>query len=491
MRVFNNEDWTHYLWSRENQKISDKDLKNFIYQYKDTTVTDFVFNVNGTVSSSPSKILETWVDKYNAREENGVSVDYTKTYASLAYDLFVRQGLNMYTIWIETCKEIGINPWLSIRMNDVHFNISETELRKSVQVEKYAEHWISAHRKAKGWFCKALDYSKQFTRERMLAYITEQVKQYDVFGVELDFTREPFCFPCGKEEDGQKIIFDFVKEVRRILDEVGSQRGRRIALSILGQANPISALKTGFDIAEIAQAGLIDLYVASPRWETVNTDIPIEIWKKLLPKKVAFGCSQGLLVRGSRQEEPKIGDVAIDMGQAAANVSRGCDIIYLFNHFDTLEDGLQAFTHENHFRRLDNIRYIYKNIGKINESESWERRIPVTYDDFVAFSEPVATKLPITCTLEAFRLPCGRMETEREIYIHVVLKEETNPENIRVYVNTKKAEYQSDNEKIVWANGKVYTFAISLKTDKILGVEIESDLPITISYVDALIPASK
>ena len=71
------------------------------------------------------------------------------------------------------------------------------------------------------------------------------------------------------------------------------------------------------------------------------------------------------------------------------------------------------------------------------------------------------------------------------------LKEETNPENIRVYVNTKKAEYQSDNEKIVWANGKVYTFAISLKTDKILGVEIESDLPITICYVDALIPASK
>ena len=491
MRVFNNEDWVHYLWSREGRDISEKDLKDFIYQYKDTTITDFLFNVNGTVSSSPSKILETWIEKYNAKEENGIPVDYTNTYAALAYDLRVRKGLDMYAIWIETCKEIGINPWLSIRMNDVHINIEQTEIRKSSQVEKYGEYWISAHRKIRGWFGKALDYTKQFTRERILSYIVEQVEQYDVYGVELDFTREPFCFPCGKEEEGQKIIFDVVKEVRCILDEIGNKRGKRIALSILGQANPISALKTGFDISSIARAGLIDLYVASPRWETVNTDIPIELWKQLLPSNVLLGCSQGLLVRSCRQEEAKHGDVATDMGQAAANVGRGCDIVYLYNHFDTSTVDLSVFSHENDTRVAKNFRYIIENIGKVEEYESWERRLPITYDDFIAFSEPIAIKLPTTSIFETYRIPCGRIETEREIYIHIVLKEEINPENMTLYVNTKKAEYRNDNEKIIWADGKVYTFAITLKTDKVLGLELESDVPVTVCYVDALIPACK
>jgi hypothetical protein len=290
------------------------------------------------------------------------------------------------------------------------------------------------------------------------------------------------------EEKGQQIIFDVVKKIRSVLDKVGIKRGKKIALSILGQANPISALKTGFDISTIAHARLIDLDVASPRWETINADMPVEIWKKLLPKNVLLGCSQGLLVRSCQQEEPKHGDVATDMGHAVANVHRGCDIVYLYNHFDTTTEDLSVLSHENDTRVFKNFRYIIENIGRLEEYESWERRVPVTYDDFVAFSEPIAMKLPVTSKLDTFRIPCGRIETERQIYIHFVLKDDIAPEKISVYVNTKKAEYLNDNAKIVWAKGHVYTFAITLKTDKVLGVEIEAESPITICYVDALIP---
>ncbi|MBE5732340.1 MAG: hypothetical protein E7353_04805 [Clostridiales bacterium] len=64
MRVFLNEDWIHYLWSRYDQEIEKEALQNFIRQYKDTTITDFCFNVNGTVSTSMSGVLQTWIDKY-------------------------------------------------------------------------------------------------------------------------------------------------------------------------------------------------------------------------------------------------------------------------------------------------------------------------------------------------------------------------------------------------------------------------------------------
>ncbi len=52
MRVFLNEDWIYCLWSRYDQEIEEEALQNFIRQYKDTTITDFCFNVNGTVSTS-------------------------------------------------------------------------------------------------------------------------------------------------------------------------------------------------------------------------------------------------------------------------------------------------------------------------------------------------------------------------------------------------------------------------------------------------------
>jgi hypothetical protein len=326
----------------------------------------------------------------------------------------------------------------------------------------------------------------------MFNYIVEQANMYDVYGVELDFTREPFCFPCGKEEEGEEIIIDFVRKVRLALDEIGKKRNTKIRLSILGQANPISALKSGFDISGVAREGLIDLYVASPRWETVNTDIPIEIWKKLLPENVMFGCSQGLIMRPSRYGRQMICDLAMDLGQAVANAHRGSDIIYLYNHFDVREAIIECFSHKNDIRQEENLRYIYKNIGKIENYESWERRIPVSYDDFVAVSEAISFKLPICSQVSQFRIPCGKILNEQKIYINVVFKEEIDAKNVSVYVNTKKAKYRGDiQENIVWTEGFNYTFEVGLKTKTALGVEVIMENPTTIYYVDAVIPKTK
>lgn len=59
-RLMFNEDWIHFLMTRYEQNIDVDEavLKEFIYQYKGTQVTDFVMNVNGTVSTYPSKTRE-------------------------------------------------------------------------------------------------------------------------------------------------------------------------------------------------------------------------------------------------------------------------------------------------------------------------------------------------------------------------------------------------------------------------------------------------
>ena len=86
MKIMFNEDWIHFLWTRfeNNIDVTEDVLREFIYQYKDTQVTDFAINMNGTVSSYPSKTRESFCDKFLAREENGVAVNYSNTYAKKA-----------------------------------------------------------------------------------------------------------------------------------------------------------------------------------------------------------------------------------------------------------------------------------------------------------------------------------------------------------------------------------------------------------------------
>jgi hypothetical protein len=288
-------------------------------------------------------------------------------------------------------------------------------------------------------------------------------------------------------------MLDFVRSIRMLLDDIGKERGKKIKLGILGHANPTSAYKMGFDFVAMAQEGLLDYYVACPRWETTNTDIPIELWKRLLHKNVELGCSLGLLLNGYRQAV-KIGDVATDFGQAIANAHRGADFINLYNHFDIKEPSFEMISHENDFREPQNIRYIYENIGKVDEYEKFERRIPITFDDFIATNESIAHRLPITTKLAQFRIPSGKTDNVREIVVHLVFRDDVDVDKIAVYVNQEKAVLQKDrNDEIIWAKGNVCTYSVFLKADKILGVEVQSlnDEKFTLYYVDALISPVK
>ena len=119
MKLMFNEDWMHFIWSRFTRDIdvTEQVIKDFIYQYKDTQITDFAMNVNGTVSTFPSKIRQSFCDKYLATQENGIKVDYKNTHAKKAYEIFVEKKLDFYQIWIDTLNEIAA--WI---VNDTFSN---------------------------------------------------------------------------------------------------------------------------------------------------------------------------------------------------------------------------------------------------------------------------------------------------------------------------------------------------------------------------------
>lgn len=364
MRVFFNEDWEHFWHTRYERgiKVNEEVLREFVFQYKDTSITDFSLNINGSTSSVPTKYMDTWGAKYLKKQENGETVDYSDTFAALWYDVFVRQGLDAYQIWIDTLKEIGIRSWLSIRMNDCHFNWAKAALLKAEEVEKHPDWWIAKYRSADGYFDKCFDYTVPEVRERIFGYIQEQLERYDVYGIEVDFTREPYCFSYG--QSNREMLLSFMEKIKKLALEIGKKREKEIKISILCQADPIKAYHNGFDLSEIAKRGLVDVVIASPRWHSTNTDIPVEIWKKLLGAKVSFGCMQQLLVKPSYFSKAYATDIDMAFGQAAANVARGADCIYLYNYMDKRLAMLDELNHSTSIINDDKVLLeLLKEIG--------------------------------------------------------------------------------------------------------------------------------
>ena len=287
-----NEDSDHFVYTRyaANIEVTEEVLRDFIRQYKSTQVTDFLLNVNALNASFPSKILESSISKYSVKKENNIDVDYSNTYASMYYDLYVNKKLDMYAVWIDELRKNNITPWISFRMNDCHENNEKTSLLLSEFFHSRTDLRRVTHHLPTGYFDRCFDYGKLEVRARMIAFIEETMERYDPDGIELDWQREMFCFRPGCEYEGIKILNDFTRQIKTLVLEYEKKRGHKIEIAVRVPANPDDALYSGFDTVTWAKEGLCDIIIPTPRWETTDNDMPIELWKQLLlPYKVLLG----------------------------------------------------------------------------------------------------------------------------------------------------------------------------------------------------------
>lgn len=435
MRVMFNEDWIHFFWTRyeNNIDVTEKTLKDFIYQYKDTAITDFAMNVNGTVSSFPSDVLESFTDKYYHEEENGYKVNYKTSFAKTAHDIFTVKGLDMYKLWIDALHEIGRKAWISFRINDCHADWEKFNVRKNSGIEKCRNLWRQSYREP-DYFGKCLNYADERVRTLAYSYLKEALERYNPDGIELDFMRELLVFVPGGEN--RSVMTDFMKNVKVIVTEAEHRYGHKIPISVIAAPEPKTNYEAGLDIAAWAREGLIDSVCAIQRWETVTTNIPIEFWKSILGE-VPFAAGQQLLVRGSREQESVMSNVDMAFGQAAAAASRGADFIYLYNYFDLTESGLNSVLHDTAMRPVP--KEFLESAGDLAKLKTHSRRYPLTYDDCPNYWERVNCRLPIVfdgTLFETIRISAGDLSGDF-VLLQLGCDEKLNEEDFEIYVNTK------------------------------------------------------
>ena len=376
-----NEDDSHFFMSREPDQMTVEGLNAFVDQYAGTQVTHLFLCPNAMKASYRSNVWDAIWDLTPTQVEPKDDPVATRWMSNAK--LLHERGLDPYEIWIARCREKGIRPWLSMRMNDVHNADNVASYIHSTFWIDHPEYWRVPG--GGGWTDRAFDYAIPEVREHHMKFIRELLERYDPNGLELDWMRFGYHFKPGHEAEGRPILTRFMREVRALTREWSSKRGHRIMLGARVPATPKSAFGLGMDAVAWAREGLIDLVVPTPFWATADFDIPVEQWRKeLAATSVAIAPGAEILLRAYPGAEATTNDIMSIRGFAASCLDRGADRIYTFNYMDPapMTGGPEAY------------RALLEQGLSLVPVTTQPRRHPVTYRDTVAPGASNGAQLP-------------------------------------------------------------------------------------------------
>jgi len=161
----------------------------------------------------------------------------------------------------------------SVRMNDTHGMFPDPG---DPQMSRFLlEHPELVIRRTDGVPERALDYTFAEVRAHRLAIIGELAQQYDIDGIELDFTRWAKLFPREQALSGIEIMTDFVGQVRATLDAAADRRGRqRLVLGVQVLESLYLNLLSGLDPRTWVENGWLD-YLIQCDFNCTNPQIPV------------------------------------------------------------------------------------------------------------------------------------------------------------------------------------------------------------------------
>jgi len=420
-----NYDNSHFFCWHPKEEMSAAGVDAWVDQFVGTQVDALFFCPNSQRSSVASEVRQTVWDGYDPEADNNQPFlagvpdrqfpgwpggpnerQHFRNWVHGAW-LLHKQGIDPYARWIARCRKISIRPWLSMRMNDVHYVDNP---RHSIHDRFWKEHpEYRRDPKNDSYNGQCLDYGISEVRAYQMAYVHELIFRYDLHGFELDWMRNPFYFRPGREEEGSAILTDFVAEVRRLLDQRQKQVGHQIQLSVRVPDRPKTARALGFDVAGWAQKGLIDQVVVSP-FLFSQTDIPIEEWKVVLAgSRIPLEGGTMVTIRPFEGGPALSHSTETARGVASSLLDRGANRVYLFNFFDNMPYGVtgEKYRHSAPGRAFG---LLLRQIGELRTMEGHSRRHVVTNYDTRAPGEAATSTLP--CDLTAggettLKIPSG------------------------------------------------------------------------------------
>ena len=432
-----NEDPNHFYAARAGQRIDRALCQAWVDQYAGTQVRELLICTNAMRTAFPSKV---WTPFWHGYDPKGP--DDQELFASLdpatqkAFRRWVhaawrmqQDGLDHIAIWLARARQKGLSPWLSMRMNDLHNVEDERHPLHSEFWKQHPEYRRLAYRGEMR--DKAFDYLHPAVRDYHFALIDDLASRYDFDGIELDWMRHGYHFAPGREAEGRVVLNEFMARVRRRL-------GRKKRIGVRVPSTPVTAYRLGMDAVTWAQAGHADLVVPTNFWRTVDTGMPIALWRQMLPASCLLGAGLelGLNVHPTSKATGgrpfQTNSLETVRGAAAAYLEQGADRIYLFNYMDqdtAIED-------------LSEYPPLLRECGALATLTGKPRRHVVTYQDTWAPGEARSAQLPVETApgrWASFRLLTGPADTSLRPELRLGVT--ADPRDWEIRVNGLRATY--------------------------------------------------
>lgn len=320
-------DALHYFCRKMDWDVSncEQKLTTYFNRYLDQGITDMVYDLDMTV---PTKVSNFYKDLIGRTEEEEMPVDYASKPVAKAVNLVYGEVENPFGLWIDLVWKNGMRPWISFRMNDVHYADQPSYHTDFYYLAKKNGWMIGDTTTDHCWYGYALDYSVPEVREYRLNYILEQALVFDTFGIDLDFQRVILCFKT-EDEKNCPYMTDFFRKLKAGLKKAEEKWGHKIRVMARINQRLDQAKLYGFDVEQLSREGLVDAWVPSAYWGATDNQIPFRDWKKVcgdLP--VFFGIEVNSINWWHWITEELLA------GYTLGGLTNGADGMYQYNTFE-------------------------------------------------------------------------------------------------------------------------------------------------------------
>ena len=293
-------------------------------------VNAVMFNFgSGNVAEYQSNVLE-WpgqADDFRFPESKswhgGIEVDPRDQY--LNPKSLADAGHNPPALIVQECRKRGLDAFVSLRMNDCHDGQHAKGVLPNPELPTFKRQnpdWLVQDL---DWW-SALDYRLPRVRALKLSVIEEYFDRWDFDGIELDWLRHSLYFPRGTERENGKYLTEFMRTVRRSLNDRAAQRGRPIEIAVRIPERVGWCLEGGFEVPGWISENLVDILILGQGL----TEIPkLEEFRNLM-KSRRLPIYGSLYMYGNGY---RISPDEVIRGSAANLWQDGIDGLYTFNWF--------------------------------------------------------------------------------------------------------------------------------------------------------------
>ena len=124
------------------------------------------------------------------------------------------------------------------------------------------------------------DFSFSPVRDYVFSVADEVVSRFDVDGLLFNYIRHGHCFPTDVARDRQPVMTEFLRRIREMLNQRGTQGRKTLTLGVMVPQRLEECHNLGFDIPTWIQEGLID-YICPCDFHYPDFNAPYEEFSQL------------------------------------------------------------------------------------------------------------------------------------------------------------------------------------------------------------------